>query len=114
MNSNNENTPTKTGAATQSNPVDADETIASAIADESNNLIAVGQQRIHVNAVTTKIREDIAFLEDRIQPMESMSTPSETVLNTYRAMLTSRKSVLSWLEEHHMMASVNNSERTGT
>lgn len=72
---------------------------------KGDKMIAIGQQRIHVNAVTTKIREDIAFLEDRIRRMEKMKAPSETVLNTYRAMLASRKSVLKWLEEHDMIAS---------
>lgn len=72
---------------------------------KGDKMIAIGQQRVHVNAVTAKIREDIAFLEDRIRRMEKMKAPSETVLNTYRAMLASRKSVLKWLEEHDMIAS---------
>ncbi|WP_075184948.1 hypothetical protein [Teredinibacter haidensis] len=67
-----------------------------------DKLLAVGQQRIHVNAVTTKISDDIAFLRDRIQRMEAMKAPNETVLNTYRAMLASRQSVLKWLKEHNM------------
>ncbi|SMF20920.1 hypothetical protein SAMN02745866_01316 [Alteromonadaceae bacterium Bs31] len=68
-----------------------------------DKLLAIGDQRIHVNAVTTKIRDDIAFLEDRILRMEKMKNPSETVLNTYKAMLDSRKSVLQWLKEHDMI-----------
>lgn len=66
-------------------------------------IIAIGQQRVHVNAVTSKIRDDIAFLQDRIHRMEQMKSPNQTVLNTYKAMLESRRSVLRWLEEHKMI-----------
>jgi len=78
---------------------------AKTVSDKREPLIAIGEQRIHVNAVTTKIREDIAFLEDRIRRMEQMRNPSQTVLNTYKSMLDSRVSVLHWLEEQGMVAS---------
>ncbi len=78
----------------------------------SEKLLAIGEQRVHVNAVTTKIRDDIAFLEDRIFRMEKMQNPSETVLNTYRTMLDSRQSVLQWLEEHEIVSSPSPAEKT--
>ncbi|TVZ37791.1 hypothetical protein P886_2136 [Alteromonadaceae bacterium 2753L.S.0a.02] len=71
----------------------------------SEKVLAIGQQRVHVNAITTKITEDIAFLQDRIQRMKQMKAPSQTVLATYEAMLASRLSVLKWLEDHDMITS---------
>ncbi|WP_236074733.1 hypothetical protein [Teredinibacter purpureus] len=78
-----------------------------------DKVIAVGQQRVHVSAVTTKICEDIAFLEDRIHRLEEMKAPSETVINTYRAMLESRQSVLEWLQEHPLETSQTTEPKIG-
>jgi len=86
------------------------------IANTNNEkIIAIGQQRVHVNAVTTKIQNDIAFLEDRIGRMKNMKAPSQTVLNTYQAMLESRLSVLHWLEDHEMISTGKRpEEKTGS
>jgi len=89
--------------------------ILSALSYRGKKVIAIGQQRILVNAVTSKIQDDITFLEDRIRRMEKMKAPSETILNTYRAMLSSRQSVLKWLEEHEMISSrQNDTKKTGS
>lgn len=78
---------------------------------QNEKILAIGQQRIHVNAITTKIHEDIAFLENRIERMKKMKSPSQPVLATYEAMLSSRQSVLRWLEDHDM--SISHHEATG-
>ncbi|WP_246439056.1 hypothetical protein [Teredinibacter franksiae] len=114
MNTDSEKTKLNAGATAQPNNAVTNDTLEKAITTEADKLIVIGQQRIHVNAVTTKILADIAFLEDRIARMDSMKNPSETVLNTYRAMLTSRKSVLKWLQEHNMIVSETAKDRTGT
>ncbi|WP_018015891.1 hypothetical protein [Teredinibacter turnerae] len=71
---------------------------------KSDKILAIGQQRIHVTAITTKIHEDIAFLESKIERMKKMRSPSRTVLATYESMLASRMSVLKWLENHDMIS----------
>ncbi len=51
------------------------------------------------HSVMLKVVEDIRFLEDRIDRMNSLKTPNTTLLKTYQTMLDSRESVLEWLKE---------------
>jgi len=55
----------------------------------------------NAEAVREKVRNDIAFLSDRIALLERQPRPNAPVLNTYRRMLDSRQSVLKWLEHGH-------------
>ncbi len=50
------------------------------------------------SAIATKVREDILFLQDRIDRIKKLQTPNSSVLKTYQSMLDSREAVLSWLQ----------------
>lgn len=50
------------------------------------------------SSVRIKVEEDIAFLRARIGTMENHPRPNRLVLDTYKAMLNSRLSVLKWLQ----------------
>lgn len=65
---------------------------------------ALYQRRIVVNgelkeasSVQTKVEQDIAFLQHRINLMKKQKVPNSIVIETYENMLKSRQSVLSWL-----------------
>lgn len=64
----------------------------------SNPTFVVGGQLANASKVRLKVRQDIAFLTDRIASLESHPRPNHPVINTYKGMLESRQSVLKWLE----------------
>lgn len=60
--------------------------------------LVVDGRLANAEAVREKVCEDIAFLCNRIALMERQNRPNTPVLDTYRRMLSSRRSVLNWLE----------------
>lgn len=64
----------------------------------SDPKLVVGGQLANASKVRLKVRQDIAFLKDRIASLESHPRPNQPVIDTYRGMLESRQSVLKWLE----------------
>ncbi len=63
-------------------------------------------------AVRTRVKQDIDFLRDRIDDLEQQTRPNRHVIQTYRTMLDSRRSVLKWLD--HGEEDGTCAERTGT
>lgn len=61
--------------------------------------IVVDGQLAEATSVQTKVEQDIAFLQHRINLMQKQKTPNSIVIETYEAMLKSRRSVLSWLHD---------------
>ncbi len=53
-------------------------------------------------SVRHKVEQDIAFLTDRIASLEAHHRPNQPVIDTYRAMLESRRSVLNWFNHGRM------------
>ncbi len=64
----------------------------------SPQLVVSGQLR-QANDVRRKVEQDIAFLSDRIAALEAQQRPNRPVIDSYRIMLESRKSVLKWLQD---------------
>lgn len=73
--------------------------------------LVVGGSLASAGAVRTKVKQDIDFLRARITALEQQARPNRPVIQTYRAMLESRRSVLKWLEHGDDDATA---ERTGT
>lgn len=61
--------------------------------------IVVDGQLTEASSVQTKVEQDIAFLQHRINLMKKQKIPNSIVIETYEAMLKSRRSVLSWLHD---------------
>lgn len=61
--------------------------------------IVVNGQLTEASSVQTKVEQDIAFLQHRINLMKKQKIPNSIVIETYEAMLKSRCSVLSWLHD---------------
>lgn len=74
--------------------------------------LATGGPLIGARAVRTRVRQDIDFLRDRIDDLEQQTRPNRHVIQTYRTMLDSRRSVLKWLD--HGDDDSTCAERTGT
>lgn len=85
-------------------------TPSSATSDDEH-LIVIGKEKVQVNAVVTKVAEDIAFLQARIKQMEGSTPVNKVMLKTYKDMLTSRRAVLAWFEEHEMVCSLPESSQ---
>ncbi|MGD8175583.1 hypothetical protein [Marinimicrobium sp. ARAG 43.8] len=66
-----------------------------------SRLLANGQLQ-QVQHVRLKVEQDIAFLRHRIDALEAQLRPNQPVIDTYRTMLESRRSVLHWLNEGHI------------
>lgn len=66
---------------------------------QSQRKIVVNGQLTEVSGVQTKIVQDIAFLQYRIELMKKQAHPNKIVIETYESMLKSRTSVLSWLQD---------------
>ncbi|WP_246125365.1 hypothetical protein [Exilibacterium tricleocarpae] len=62
--------------------------------------LMIGNQRVNVDAMSAKVKKDIAFLQDRIARMRRQRAPNQVVVETYESMLASRQSVLAWLQQH--------------
>lgn len=63
----------------------------------SNARLVQGSQLNDAENVRRKVEQDIAFLTDRITSLEAHHRPNQPVIDTYRSMLASRRSVLNWL-----------------
>lgn len=67
-------------------------------AHSSPQLVVSGRLK-QANDVRRKVEQDIAFLSDRISALEAQQRPNHPVIDTYRTMLESRRSVLRWLQD---------------
>lgn len=61
-------------------------------------LVISGQLK-QANDVRRKVEQDITFLSGRIAALEAQERPNRPVIDSYRTMLESRKSVLKWLQD---------------
>lgn len=61
--------------------------------------IVVNGELTEASSVQTKVEQDIAFLQHRINLMKKQKVPNNIVIETYENMLKSRQSVLSWLRD---------------
>lgn len=61
--------------------------------------IVVNGELTEASSVQTKVEQDIAFLQHRINLMKKQKIPNSVVIETYENMLKSRQSVLSWLRD---------------
>ncbi len=61
--------------------------------------IVVNGELTEASSVQTKVEQDIAFLQHRINLMKKQKVPNSIVIETYENMLKSRQSVLSWLRD---------------
>ncbi len=68
----------------------------------SNARLVQGNQLNEAENVRRKVEQDIAFLTDRIASLEAHHRPNQPVIDTYRSMLASRRSVLNWLNHGHL------------
>ncbi|WP_211224484.1 hypothetical protein [Marinimicrobium agarilyticum] len=68
----------------------------------SNARLVQGSQLNDSENVRRKVEQDIAFLTDRIASLEAHHRPNQPVIDTYRSMLESRRSVLNWLNHGRM------------
>ena len=59
--------------------------------------IVVDGELKEASSVQTKVEQDIAFLQHRIDLMKKQKIPNRVVIETYENMLKSRQSVLAWL-----------------
>ncbi|MGH1370664.1 MAG: hypothetical protein ACRBBW_01425 [Cellvibrionaceae bacterium] len=62
--------------------------------------LVIGDKRVKIDAISSKIEQDVFFLEDRILAIKSQAVPNTVILKTYEDMLSSRRSVLHWLAEY--------------
>ena len=61
--------------------------------------IVVNGELKEASSVQTKVEQDIAFLQQRINLMKKQKIPNSVVIETYENMLKSRQSVLAWLQD---------------
>lgn len=50
--------------------------------------------------LAVKIKQDISFLQDRIERVKRLHTPNSSVLRTYESMLSTRLAVLDWMRDN--------------
>lgn len=50
--------------------------------------------------LAVKIKQDINFLQDRIERVKRLHTPNSSVLRTYESMLSTRLAVLDWMRDN--------------
>ncbi len=62
--------------------------------------LVIGDKRVKIDAISSKIEQDVLFLEDRILAIKNQTTPNTVILKTYEDMLFSRRSVLNWLADY--------------
>ena len=55
---------------------------------------------VHADVMVNKVRKDIEFINTKILYVEGQKNPNAKILNTYKAMLESRYSVLEWLQKN--------------
>lgn len=65
-----------------------------------NSLMLHSPYDANSSTIVEKVREDILFLQDRIERIKALAAPNPTVLQTYQSMLESRKAVLQWLKDN--------------
>lgn len=66
--------------------------------------LVIGKESVRSDAMSTKLRQDIAFLTDRLSRLENQVNPNTEMLKVYREMLESRHAVLDWLNENERSA----------
>lgn len=80
---------------------------------QEDKVLAVGKERVNIQAASHKLHADIQFLRDRIEKMRSFKNPSKATLDTYEEMLKSREAVLAWLEQQKPASSAHPISETG-
>jgi|TARA_B110000116_G_scaffold91917_1_gene80112 hypothetical protein len=71
------------------------------MSDMAEQRLIIGNNNAHSNVIVNKVRKDIEFLNTKILYVEGQRKPNDKILNTYKAMLESRYSVLEWLENNN-------------
>lgn len=66
----------------------------------ANPNVVIGSESVRGDAIANKVHQDIAFLTDRLDRLESQANPNPQVLKVYRDMLESRYAVLEWINTH--------------
>jgi len=61
--------------------------------------VNIVQSKPELNVFSRQVQCDIRFLESRLTVMRSQNTPNAQVIRTYEIMLSSRKDVLSRLQD---------------
>lgn len=59
--------------------------------------VVIGSESVKGDVIAEKVRQDIAFLSDRLERLKRNATPNPQVLKVYQDMLESREAVLTWL-----------------
>ncbi len=59
--------------------------------------VIIGSESVKGDVIAEKVRQDIAFLSDRLERLTRSSAPNPQVLKVYQDMLESREAVLFWL-----------------
>lgn len=62
--------------------------------------LVIGDKRLKITTIAARLRQEIRFLQDRINTIQQHRNPNNTTLNTYTDMLVSRQSVLDWLDSY--------------
>jgi hypothetical protein len=62
-------------------------------------ILNIGDQAFNSDDIASKVKNDISFLETRIELLEKQPNPNPVVLQTYRDMLEGRQAVLDWLNQ---------------
>ena len=63
-----------------------------------NPPLGTSSRRINFAAEIDRLVDEINFLRDRIEKIQSFKTPNPTMLNTYNVMLTEREKLLRQLQ----------------
>ncbi len=61
--------------------------------------LTVGDVEHNCEEVARKVETDIEFLAERLQLLEKQNKPNPVIIQTYKDMLVSRRSVLNWLRQ---------------
>lgn len=66
--------------------------------------IMIGGELVNRSLVSEKLRQDIAFLTDRIERLNRQRSPNPKVIKVYQDMLDTRHSVLNWINGHSQVS----------
>lgn len=62
--------------------------------------------------LAVKIKQDISFLQDRIERVKRLHTPNSSVLRTYESMLSTRLAVLDWMRDNGQLDGLDEIQNT--
>ncbi|MFO1370572.1 MAG: hypothetical protein U1F46_16430 [Marinagarivorans sp.] len=63
--------------------------------------------------LAVKIKQDISFLQDRIERVKRLHTPNSSVLRTYESMLSTRLAVLDWMRDNGQLDGLDETPTDG-